>query len=155
MEREFSIDCLHFHSWNLGIIGILNLEIKLCFFFCLVCEECQDLHYGDCPVHGPLQAIADKTVEGNPNLSAAVASLPPVLKISQSSIPGAGLGVFSASEIPKGVRFGPYKGKKIGWEHISDETNTSYMWEVAFFFYDTIMMSKVMIITICKRPKLS
>ena len=109
-----------------------------CVFYCSVCEECQDLHYGDCPVHGPLQIIADKTMEGNSNLSSAVASLPAVLKISQSSIPGAGLGVFSASEIPKGVRFGPYKGNKIGWEHISDETNTSYMWEVAF--YCTIVM---------------
>ena len=104
------------------------------FFCCVVCEECQDLHYGDCPVHGPLQVIVDRTMEGNSNLSSAVASLPPVLKISQSSIPGAGLGVFSASEIPKGVRFGPYKGKKIGWEHISDETNTSYMWEVVLYY---------------------
>ena len=85
-------------------------------------------------MHGPLQTLVDKTMEENSNFSSAVASLPPVLKISQSSIPGAGFGVFSESEIPKGVRFGPYKGKKIGWEHISDETNTSYMWEVAFYF---------------------
>ena len=82
-------------------------------------------------MHGPLQIIVDKTMEGNSNLSSAVASLPPVLKISQSSIPGAGLGVFSASEISKGVRFGPYKGQTIGWKHISDGTNTSYMWEVS------------------------
>ena len=123
------------------------------FFIFSVCEDCQDLPYGACPVHGPLQIIADKTMEGNSNLSSAVASLPAVLKISQSSIPGAGLGVFSASEIPKGVRFGPYKGKKIGWEHISDETNTSYMWEVAFYY--TIMMCKVMIITICRGSNLS
>ena len=115
----------------MSLIGLLNLEINLCFFYCLVCEECQDLHFGDCPVHGPLQVINDKIMEGYSNLSSAVASLPPVLKISPSSIPGAGLGVFSTSEIPKGVRFGPYKGKKRGWEHISDETNTSYMWEVA------------------------
>ena len=115
------------------------------FCYCLVCEECQDLHYGDCPVHGPLQIIVDKTTEGNSNLSYAAASLPSILKINQSSIPGAGLGVFSASEIPKGVRFGPYKGKKIRWEHISDETNTSYMWEVTFYYtivmcYGNVMM---------------
>ena len=114
------------------------------FRYCLVCEECQDLHYGDCPVHGPLQIIVDKTTEGNSNLSYAVASLPSILKISQSSIPGAGLGVFSASEIPKGVRFGPYKGKKIRWEHISDETNTSYMWEVAFYYTIAMCYCNVM-----------
>ena len=122
---------LHFHSWN---------KLICVFLYCLVCEECQDLHCGNCPVHGPLQIIVDETMEENSNLSSAVASLPPVLKISQSSIPGAGSGVFSASEIPKGVRFGPYKGKKIGREHISDETNTSYMWEVAFYY--TILMWK-------------
>ena len=128
---------LYFHFWNLSLTIYLTLKF-IYVFRCIVCEECQDLHYGDCPVHGPLQIIADKTMEENSNFSSAVASLPSVLKISQSSIPGAGLGVFSASEIPKGVRFGPYKGKKIGWEHISDETNTSYMWEVAFYY--TIVM---------------
>ena len=81
-------------------------------------------------MHGPLQIIDDRTDRQSSNLSPAVASLPAVLKISKSSIPEAGLGVFSTTEIPKGVRFGPYKGKKMGWEHITDETNTSYMWEV-------------------------
>ncbi|KAJ7382259.1 Histone-lysine N-methyltransferase prdm9 [Desmophyllum pertusum] len=95
-----------------------------------VCEECQDLHYGDCPEHGPLQIIEDRTEEGNSNPSSALSSLPTGLKISNSSIPGAGLGVFSTTGIPKGVRFGPYKGKKIGWQHITDETNTNYMWEI-------------------------
>ena len=107
----------------------------LCCCICTVsvCEECQDLHYGDCPVHGPLQIIEDRH-EGErdiyASLTAAVASLPIVLTIRKSSIPGAGLGVFSNSQIPKGVRFGPYKGKKTGWEHITKETNTTYMWEV-------------------------
>ena len=106
----------------------------------LVCEECQDLHYGDCPVHGPLEVIEDRPEDGNSNLSSAVASLPAVLKISNSLIPDAGLGVLSTTEIPKGVRFGPYKGKKIGWQHITDETNTSYMWEVLCNTNITIQM---------------
>lgn len=83
-------------------------------------------------MHGPLQIIEDKPREENPDVSAAVASLPASLKISDSSIPGAGLGVFSTSEIPKGVRFGPYKGMKIGWENIAENRNTSYCWEVCF-----------------------
>ena len=101
----------------------------------LVCEDCNDFHYGDCPVHGPLQIIEDKPREENPDVSAAVASLPASLKISDSSIPGAGLGVFSTSEIPKGVQFGPYKGMKIGWENITEDRNTSYCWEVCFYEY--------------------
>ena len=101
----------------------------------LVCEECQDLHYGDCPVHGPLHVILDRREVENANLTAAVSSLPKILSISQSSIPGAGFGVFSNSQIEKGVRFGPYKGEKTGWEHITSETNTSYMWEVKYSFF--------------------
>ena len=84
-------------------------------------------------MHGPLQIIEDRHEEERDiyaSLTAAVASLPIVLTIRKSSIPGAGLGVFSNSQIPKGVRFGPYKGKKTGWEHITKETNTTYMWEV-------------------------
>lgn len=75
-------------------------------------------------------------------MTSAAASLPTGLIINNSSIPGAGRGVFSTTEIPKGVRFGPYKGKKIGWQHITDETNTSYMWEV--LYYTKLMSSIVM-----------
>ena len=63
-------------------------------------------------------------------MTSAVASLPTGLIVNSSSIPAAGRAVFSTTEIPKGVRFGPYKGKKIGLQHITDETNTCYMWEV-------------------------
>ncbi|CAH3196558.1 unnamed protein product, partial [Porites evermanni] len=96
----------------------------------IYCEECHDLHYGECPVHGPLQIIEDKTVDESIRESAAMASTPPILRIADSSIPGAGLGVFSITEIPKGVRFGPYKGTKIGWEHVTEDANTSYCWEI-------------------------
>ena len=135
-------------SYNSSLVLSSYETFKLIFLYCLDCEECQDLHYGDCPVHGPLQIIVDKTMEENSNFSSAVASLPSVLKISQSSIPGAGLGVFGASDISKGVRFGPYKGKKIGWEHISDETNTSYMWEVVFCYIIAICHCNVMMMYI-------
>ena len=73
------------------------------------------------------------------NLTPAVASLPTILTIRDSSIPEAGLGVFSNSQIPKGLRFGPYKGKKTGWEHITNKTNTSYVWEVEYYFLLAIM----------------
>lgn len=110
------------------------INIICCFSLCinLVCDDCEDLHYRDCPVHGPLHAIEDNILEESSKLSVAVASTPEVLRIGPSSIPGAGLGVFSTTLIPKGVRFGPYKGEKIGWENMTDKTNTSYFWEVAY-----------------------
>ena len=98
-------------------------------------ETTHDLHYGECPAecpaHGPLQIIEDKTVGESIRESTAMASTPPILTISDSSIPGAGLGVFSTTEIPKSVRFGPYKGIKIGWEHVTEDANISYCWEVS------------------------
>ena len=69
-------------------------------------------------------------MEHSSGVSAAIASTPDVLEIDQSSIPGAGLGVFSAAFIPERVQFGPYKGEKKGWENMTDETDTSYFWEV-------------------------
>ena len=69
-------------------------------------------------------------MEHSSSVSAAIASTPDVLEIGQSSIPGAGLGVFSAAFIPERVQFGPYKGEKVGWENITDKTDTSYFWEV-------------------------
>jgi len=96
-----------------------------------VCEDCHDLYYGDCPKHGPLQVIEDKNAEHSWCVSAAIASTPDVLEIDQSSITGASLGVFSAAFIPERARFGPYKGEKVGWENMTDKTDTSYFWEVS------------------------
>ena len=76
------------------------------------------------------RVIEDKDVEHFCGVSAAIASTPDVLEIDQSSIPGAGLGVFSAAFIPERARFGPYKGEKVGWENMTDKTDTSYFWEV-------------------------
>lgn len=64
------------------------------------------------------------------SVCASEASLPECLEIKCSRIPNAGKGVYSKSLIPKGVRFGPYVGKKVKMEDIDEETNTSYMWEV-------------------------
>ena len=94
------------------------------------CEECQDINYGDCPVHGPLTIVEDLRCSPEDVMCAAKTSLPKCLVIKSSQIPNAGLGVFSNSHIQKGVRFGPYIGKKVKMEDVEDETNTSYMWEV-------------------------
>ena len=57
--------------------------------------------------------------------------VPAQLMVKMSSIPGAGLGVFANHEgIARGVKFGPYVGKKVPASHVDEDTNTSYMWEV-------------------------
>ena len=63
----------------------------------------------------------------------ARASIPEGLEIKKSQIPLAGLGVFSTTTIPAGVRFGPYQGKRVQNEEVNEETDTSYMWEVSCY----------------------
>ena len=55
--------------------------------------------------------------------------------MKQSSIAGAGLGVFAMEMIPRGMRFGPYMGRKVPAAHVDDDTDTSYMWEVYTALY--------------------
>ena len=56
--------------------------------------------------------------------------VPAQLTVKTSSIPGAGLGVFASQGIARGVKFGPYVGKKVPASHVDEDANTSYMWEV-------------------------
>ena len=113
-----------------------NLAASKAFFlfFSSVCEECQDLHYGDCPVHGPLTVVDDSEMTeriGGVSSFVSRASLPENMEIRPSVIPNSGLGIFSTKVIDKGVRLGPYKGKKLRLEDIADDTDTCYMWEVS------------------------
>ena len=47
-----------------------------------------------------------------------------------SSIINAGKGVFAKEFIPRRTRIGPYKGEVVQKEDVTDETDTSYFWEV-------------------------
>ena len=38
--------------------------------------------------------------------------------------------MFAKESIAKGVKFGPYVGKRVPASHVDDDSNTSYMWEV-------------------------
>ena len=104
---------------------------KVIYFidYSLVCEECEDFYYGDCPVHGSLLPLADKT-DGYSDTNKSQASLPDGLEIRESNIPDAGLGVFAMQPFECGIRFGPYQGKKMRCDIPKVDFDTSYMWEV-------------------------
>ena len=61
--------------------------------------------------------------------------VPSQLTVRPSSIPAAGLGVFAKSFIPRGVKMGPYVGEKVHKEDVTEDTVTSYMWEVRWFLH--------------------
>ena len=61
----------------------------------------------------------------------AMASLPEGMEVRESSIKGAGLGVFSTKEFLSGATFGPYGGEKVRADVPMSGLDTSYMWEVS------------------------
>ena len=99
-------------------------------FYFLVCEECQDFYYGECPSHS-FKIIEDSfnKTETSPHPD-AIKSLPENLYVKNSLIPNAGSGVFTKVKLDMNTRFGPYKGKKVDPEYLEDDMNTTYMWEV-------------------------
>jgi hypothetical protein len=53
------------------------------------------------------------------------------MEVKQSSIEGAGLGVFATKSIESGAWFGPYRGEKVRADiPMNPGLDTSYMWEV-------------------------
>ncbi|XP_066577196.1 uncharacterized protein LOC136767331 [Amia ocellicauda] len=114
----------------------------------LFCEECQSYFLEKCKCHGQPIYIRDTPAELGSTHRARL-TLPRGLTVRDSSIPGAGLGVFNDGKlIPKGVRFGPYEGevsneekavlsgyswvinngkKKIHYIDASSETNSNWM----------------------------
>ena len=92
------------------------------------CEDCQTEYKGDCPFCGPLVIVKDTpALEGDPHYASK--TLPDILLIDESTIPGAGSGVFARSVIQKGVRFGPYQGKCVLNEE--EAHDSGYSWEVS------------------------
>ncbi|KAI5155834.1 Histone-Lysine N-Methyltransferase Prdm9 [Manis pentadactyla] len=77
------------------------------------CKKCQNFFIDSCAAHGPAVFIKDTAVDkGYPNHSAL--TMLPGLKIRPSSIPEAGLGVWSeTSDLQLGLYFGPYEGNII------------------------------------------
>ncbi|XP_070174303.1 histone-lysine N-methyltransferase PRDM9-like [Littorina saxatilis] len=96
----------------------------------LYCEECNQEHEGDCPVHGPLLHVEDAQVpvkkRRDPNR--ALKTLPPGLEVKESGIPNAGLGVFATKFFPLRSRFGPYEGRSVSDPDIAH--TSGYCWQI-------------------------
>ena len=97
----------------------------------LVCDECKEQYHGDCPVHGPVSELDPSVGYDQASLTYTQLPVPAQLTVRPSVIPEAGLGVFAVSFINKGVRFGPYEGRKVAWEDIGDLHNMTYAWKVS------------------------
>ncbi|KAF5889016.1 histone-lysine N-methyltransferase PRDM9-like, partial [Clarias magur] len=91
----------------------------------LYCEICKCYFFNKCEVHGSPLFITDTPVPMGVS-DRARQTLPPGLEIQDSSIPGAGLGVFNNGEIvPVGAHFGPYQGEVVERE---EAMNSEYSW---------------------------
>ncbi|XP_063956537.1 histone-lysine N-methyltransferase PRDM9-like [Lytechinus pictus] len=91
----------------------------------IYCEDCHEVFEGECSKH-PLTIIKDNPIPKGCK-DRAIKTLPDGLLVKQSSIPGAGQGVFATKFIPKGHRFGPYDGDIVDLETGYD---SGYSWEV-------------------------
>nr|XP_054757061.1 zinc finger protein 345-like [Lytechinus pictus] len=90
----------------------------------IYCEDCHEVFEGECSKH-PLTIIKDSPIPKGCK-DRAIKTLPDGLLVKQSSIPGAGQGVFATKFIPKGHRFGPYDGDIVDLETGYD---SGYSWE--------------------------
>ena len=92
---------------------------------------CQEHYEGECSEHCPIRPYADSATSSG-SLK-AMASLPEGMEVRDSSIKGAGLGVFATQEFLTGATFGPYDGEKVRADVPKGGLDTSYMWEVSDF----------------------
>ena len=96
------------------------------------CDKCQEDWKHHCPNCGPIVIIKDNPAEkGDP--SYAKKTLPDkLLKIRKSQIHGQG--VFAKTILKAGLRFGPYKGRRVELEE-KEELDASYTFEVNMILF--------------------
>ena len=112
-------------------ISVSSISIRLLLrLLSLVCQDCKEFHHGDCPVHGPLLTLDSCSSHDEASLQYTTVFVPSELTVKPSKIANAGLGVFATQFIPRGVRFGPYEGRRVLKEELTKGEDTSYMWEV-------------------------
>ncbi|XP_078355466.1 putative histone-lysine N-methyltransferase PRDM6 [Oculina patagonica] len=89
------------------------------------CELCQTMPHGACPMHRqPTKPLTDG------RLSYAFKSLPPECRLDVSNSAGEGYGVYTNQLIPTGTWIGPFEGKRIRPCDVTQQMDTSHMWEI-------------------------
>ena len=111
----------------------IMFTLLLTYYIHVVCDDCNALHYDECPVHGPLMPLDETRGWDEASKAFTHIPVPSQVTVKLSSIKNAGKGVFAKEFIPKDIRIGPYKGKIIKREDIMDDTDTSYFWEVRMY----------------------
>ena len=111
-----------------NILSAIQSHQWLCV---IVCDDCNTLHHGDCPIHGPLKLLDASEGLDEASITYTHLPVPKPLTVKPSSITGAGLGVFTDQFIPKGVRVGPYEGRRVDKQDMGDLHSTAYIWEVS------------------------
>ncbi|XP_071037812.1 histone-lysine N-methyltransferase PRDM9-like [Parasteatoda tepidariorum] len=92
----------------------------------LYCDFCDCDYKGACPKHGPMLWVCDRRVPKN-TPDRADLTIPSFLSIGISSIPKAGLGIWTEIPLPIGTVFGPYKGKIIKTQKEAEKSGYAWM----------------------------
>lgn len=79
------------------------------------------------PDHSTLSELNPKAGVDQASLTYTQLPVPAELTVKASKIPGAGLGVFANQLIPRNVKLGPLKGKRV---EEKEAGKVSYAWEV-------------------------
>lgn len=100
----------------------------------MVCDDCDLVYHertrGTCSIHGSFSELDPTVGYDQASLTYTPLPVPAELTLRASLVPGAGLGVFSTVFISKGVRMGPYEGRRIASEEVEEHHNIAYAWEV-------------------------
>ena len=91
------------------------------------CEECDELHLGDCPAFGELSPLDES---GMNECSISPIPIPKQLTLKTSSIPKAGLGIFATDTLAIRTRLGPYKGILIRGSVDNLPNESGYLWQI-------------------------
>ena len=99
-----------------------------------VVDDCDVIYHsrvhGSCSNHGPFADLDLMMGYDRSSQEYTPLPIPAQLTVQSSGIPGDSLGVFSTGFITKGVRMGPYEGRRIPVDEGEVASNTAYAWEV-------------------------
>ncbi|ROT71562.1 putative histone-lysine N-methyltransferase PRDM9-like [Penaeus vannamei] len=100
----------------------LDYVVEDTFIFC---HWCRALCEGVCQDHPPLLVLNKEVPRDGSRSDRARQTTPWPLRVAESPIAGAGMGVFTSARLPPGLVFGPYEGRIR-----TDPKESGYAWQV-------------------------